>query len=700
MTRAQPTLADWVQQVESGSKGRSYASLFWQGLDGFAVPPLSTRQETSALPHRRVADMLRARRGFAIRELISCADPIAANARAKRALSRGADAVEFTFDALAQDARDPRDALADGGQPERDDESLEGVLLPGDGGIAIHRRADLDAALADVDLGATEIWFSAGEVALPVLAQWLRIADARGAPRSGLRGGLDVDPIARLTHRRLDFVGDEAVGAQRAAPEPVFGETIAALRTCATECPSVRPVVLDGQAFHLAGAAQATEIGATIAASIDVARRLGARGVDFATLARGSSLRVQVSHELLPEIAKLRALRLLWAKVATAFGAGDAIHAPPVLAVTSGRFRAEDHDQRTNLVRTALASFAAAVGGADGILCTTWNEDAEDEAAADLARDQVILLREEAQLGRVADPAGGSSTVEQLTHEIARNAWTRVQQIEREGGFVEAARNGLLADMLEAGERDRERAFKTRRRTLVGVSRFADPELGGDARQEPGPDQGEVLLERFVDGLAERDETRARAVTANVEAHAAERFFDHALDDDADHATLAELATATWPPEGVVYEHRFAPVAATDGGAFEELRAHAESAEHRRSAALVPFGPARQARARADFARDLFQALGLTVDDPGVVTDALDLSSLPAADILVLCSDDESYPAAAAQVRAALGAEDRRIVLLAGPPLPDLGPGLVHGVIHRGMDVISFAEDLFRELGL
>ena len=189
-------------------------------------------------------------------------------------------------------------------------------------------------------------------------------------------------------------------------------------------------------------------------------------------------------------------------------------------------------------------------------------------------------------------------------------------------------------------------------------------------------------------------------MTANVEAHAAERFFDQALDDDADHATLAELATATWPPEGVVYEHRFAPVAATDGGAFEELRAHAEGAEHRRSAALVPFGPARQARARADFARDLFQALGLTVDDPGVVTDALDLSSLPAADILVLCSDDESYPAAAAQVRAALGAEDRRIVLLAGPPLPDLGPGLVHGVIHRGMDVISFAEDLFRELGL
>lgn len=700
MTRAQPTLAEWVEKVESGLGGRSYATLFWQGLDGFAVPPLSTRQETAALPHRSVTDLLRARRGFAIRELVACADPVTANARAQRALARGADALEFTFDALAQDARDPREALADGEDAGRDDGSLEGVVLPGDGGVAIHRRADLEAALEGLDLTKTDLWFSAGEVALPVLAHWLQIAGERGVPRAQLRGGLDVDPIARLTHRRLDFVGEDAVGAQRAAPEPVFGETIAALRLCAAECPQVRPVVLDGQAFHLAGTAQATEIGATIAASIDVARRLAARGLDFDTLAQGSSLRVQVSHELLPEIAKIRALRLLWAKVAAACGASPAASVPRVLAVTSGRFRSEDHDQRTNLVRSALASFAAAVGGADGILCTTWNEDPEDEAAADLARDQVLLLREEAQLGRVADPAGGSAAIEQLTHEIAQNAWSRVQQIEREGGFVEAARHGLLAEMLEAGERDRERAFHTRRRTLVGVSRFADPELGGDARTEPGPDLGEVLLERHLDGLESRDDGRAAAAIAAVQSHAAERFFDHAFGDDAAHATLWELATATWPPEGVVYEHRFAPVAATDGGAFEELRARAEGLEERPAVALVPFGPARHARARADFARDLFLALGLPVTDPGTVPGSIDTGSLPEAAILVLCSDDASYPDAAAEVRRALGAEDRRIVLLAGPPLPDLGPGLVHGVIHRGMDVISFATDLFRELGI
>jgi methylmalonyl-CoA mutase len=700
MTRAQPTLADWVQQVESGLGGKSYASLFWQGLDGFAVPPLATRQETAELPHRRATGLLRARHGFAIRELIACADPATANARAHRALARGADALEFTFDALGQDARDPREALADGEASDPGDDSLEGVLLPGDGGIAIHRSSDLDAALAGLPFEETGLWFSAGEVALPVLARWLQIADARGVPRGSLRGGLDIDPIARLTHRRLDFIGDDAVGAHRAAPEPVFGETIAALRLCAEECPGVRPIAIDGQAFHLAGTSQATEVGATIAAAIDIARRLAARGVDFDTLASGASLRVQVSHELLPEIAKIRALRLLWAKAAAIFGASGTASIPDVLAVTSGRFRAEDHDQRTNLVRTALASFAAAVGGADGILCTTWNEDAEDESAADLARDQVLLLREEAQLGRVADPAGGSASIEQLTHEIARSAWSRVQQIEREGGFIEAARNGLLAEMLENGERDRDRAFRTRRRALVGVSRFADPDLGGDARAEPGPDLGEVLLERHIDGLAGRDGARAQAVIDAIQSHAAERFFDHALQDGAAHATLAELATATWPPEGVVYEHRFAPVASTDGSAFEELRASAESAEERPVIALLPFGPPRQARARADFARDLFLTLGLPVRDAGSVAASVDTTSLPDCDILVLCSDDASYPDAAASVRAALGAKDIRIVLLAGPPLPDLPPGLVHGVIHRGMDVISFAEDLFREIGL
>lgn len=695
MTSSGPTLEDWVRTVEDGLGGRSYASLFWQTLDGFAVAPLATRADVEGLPHLRAVPLLQGRRGVAIRELVCLADPADANARLKRALDRGVDEVELALDACAQDAFPP------GAADDTDD--LSGAQLPGDGGVAIHARPDLDAALDGIDLAATSVSFSAGEGALPVLAWLLRLADSRGTPRAALRGGLDVDPIARLTCRRLGFAGGDGVASHRAAIEPVFGETVAALRACGEHCPNVRPVVVDGQGFHLAGAPPAFEVGATLASAIDVARRLGGGGVTFDELAAGTSVRVQVGHELLTEIAKLRALRLLWAKTAAAFGAGVASLSPRVLGVTSGRFRAEEHDQRTNLVRTALASFAAMVGGCDSVIATPWIET-DDGAAADLARDQLHLLRAEAHVDRTGDPTGGSFTIERLTHEICRVAWGLVHDIEHEGGFIAAARGGFLAERLQIAEDARERAFRTRHRVLVGISRFADPELGGPA-DEPGDveDLGEILLERHASWLAARDASSAEVLLRAISGAAADRFFDHALEDEVDHASLAELATATWPPEGVVFEHRFAPIAVTDGHEFEELRTRAEIAREDGTAdpvvLLVPFGDPKSARPRADFARDLLQVGGLTVEEvepPGDAGAVAELLRARAPAAAMLCAADADYP----ELVAGLGSLPSRPHLLVAGRVDDALRAQVDGSAHAGMDAVAFLSSLLDALGV
>jgi methylmalonyl-CoA mutase len=694
MSAPVPSLESFVEQVEQGLGGRSYASLSWQTLDGFALAPVQTRADLAGLPHLGATALLRVRRGFAIRELVLCPAPEAANARARRALARGADEVEFALDTTAQDALEP------GPEGEADADELLGDRLPGDGGVALHCRADLDAVLDRIDLERTSIWFSAGEGGLPVLAWWLRRADALGVPREQLRGGLDLDPIARLTTRRLGFVGEDAVGARRAAIAPVFGEAAAAVRVCRQHCPGVRPLVVDGQGFHLAGASPAVEVGMSLAAAVDVARRLGRHGIGFADFAAAVTLRVQVGHELLAEVAKLRALRLLWAKVAAGFGAAGEARIPRLLTVGSGRFRAGQHDQRTNLVRSALAGFAAVVGGTDAAIVLPWNEATDDEAAADLARDQLHLLRDEARLDRVADPLGGSFAVERLTHEIGAAAWDLLRQIEAGGGFVEAARNGALAARLEAAESAREQAFRCRRRVLVGISRFADPELGGPAEAEAGDDPGPALLARHEAWRADRDAEPAAALCARIAGLAPERFFDEALADAADHASLAELATATWPPEGVVFEHRLAPVASTDGGGFEELRDRAELAAEDGAAprvALLPFGPERSARARVDFARDLFQVGGFRVSELQAVADLA--AAVPAGtEVLVLCSDDASYPAAVDALRAGLG--DRCPRLIVAGRADEALRARVDGVVQVGIDAVQFLDGLQAALGL
>src|SRR5690606_24964810 len=223
----------------------------------------------------------------------------------------------------------------------------------------------------------------------------------------------------------------------------------AVVRFCAAECPGVRPLVVSGQEFHLAGAPPALELGATLAAALETATGLGERGIDFAAFPAAATVQLQVGHDLVREIGKLRALRLLWVRIGHAFGAdGDALR-PRVLAITSGRQRSDAFDQHTNLVRSTVALFAAVAGGADSVLVTTFDEST-DPAAEELALDQHHLLREEGQLARTADPFAGSFAVESLTDALARRAFEHLVAIEQHGGLLAAAQSGFLLERITA----------------------------------------------------------------------------------------------------------------------------------------------------------------------------------------------------------------------------------------------------------
>lgn len=697
-----PDFASWFAQVEHGLRGKGWQSLTWSTSDHFAIPPLVRREDVESLPHRRIESLLRSRRGFSIRELVVASDPQAAARRAARALQRGADEVEFCLDALAHDALSPG-----GSDPDYDDDAFA-TPSPGESGVPIHTRRDLEAALDGIDLAKTSLWFSAGEGALAVLIWWLRLARARRVPTSALRGGLDVDPVEQLLARRARNASGGAIASCRTSFDSVFDSAAGIVRWTRQHAPGIRPLVFDGQSHHMAGASPALELGLLLASIVEVARGLDRRGVAFTDLAAAATVRVQVGHELIAEIAKLRALRLCFAKLAAACGASGEALVPRVLALTSSRFRSDLYDHRTNLVRSSLAACAAVIGGCDSLIVLPF-DGSEGDAARDLARDQGHLLRAEAQLARVADPAGGSGAVELLTHEIGRAAWSVMQEIEQGGGMVAAAKSGLAMQLVRRREQERDAAFRTRAKSLVGINRYVDAALGGASGEEFDLEAMERAAEtaqrRFDTFVRRRNQPKVDAHLLAMRRAEPSRLLDVALGDPADDATLEELATATWPKTGHDLVHRWQPIAAADGHAFEDLRANADG--HRAEGLvaapvlLLSIGDAAPVVARAEFARDLLLAGGIVATERACasIADAQAAIRAEPPAVIVVCAPDEGAESLVEALRASCDALTPPLLIWSGEPRESLAR-VIDLAFHRGIDAVDALEKVQSALGL
>ena len=187
------------------------------------------------------------------------------------------------------------------------------------------------------------------------------------------------------------------------------------------------------------------------------------------------------------EIAKLRAARLLWAQVVAAFGAKEPAEMRIVVR-TSARNKSV-YDRHTNLLRASTESLSAVIGGCDALYVEPFGFDGH------LAVNIQRILKEEANIDAVADPAGGSYYVETLTDSIARAAWKVFQQVEAEGGYAKAEAAGSIDAALESSRSARAKALSSRRKTLVGVNNY--PNLMEKESEMQPPEEGRRLAEPF-----------------------------------------------------------------------------------------------------------------------------------------------------------------------------------------------------------
>ncbi|WP_430781810.1 methylmalonyl-CoA mutase family protein [Actinoplanes sp. G11-F43] len=346
-----------------------------------------------------------------------------------------------------------------------------------------------EAVLGDLENGATSLWLAVGGDALPVDAlpdalegvyldlaavvldpgdavvpaarAWFDLLAARRIEPGQATGGLGADPLAWRAR-----TGDDSglAGALR--------DAAALAGRCVAEAPGLRAITVDATVHHDAGGSEVEELGGAIAAGVAYLRALTEAGLSTGAALDQIEFRFAATVDQFATIAKLRAARRLWARVAELSGAADRggqrQHAVTSAAMMTAR------DPWVNLLRTTIASFAAGVGGADAVTVLPYDNrlGLPDGLARRLARNTQILLVEEAHVARVVDPAGGSWYVEGYTDQLARAAWEWFTTIERAGGLAAALGSGLVADRLAGVWQARSADLDHRRSPITGVSEF------------------------------------------------------------------------------------------------------------------------------------------------------------------------------------------------------------------------------------
>lgn len=464
----------------------------------------------------------------------------------------------------------------------------------------------LETVLEGVLLDLAPLTLDAGTDVADAAQKLYALLDARGAAGDGVtdraqvRIGLGASPLTDA------FAG--TAGAE-------LDEAVALAEAAASRAETVRAITVDGTAFHNAGAADAEELGAAVAAGVEYLRALTERGLTISAALGQIEFRLAATDDQFQTIAKFRAGRQVWARVAQVCGAsefGGAVqHAVTSAAMMSQR------DPWVNMLRTTLAAFGAGVGGADSVTVLPFDVALPAGAAGvsksfseRIARNTQLLLLEESHLGRVLDPGAGSWYVEQLTQQLAEKAWDVFQQIEAAGGYRAALTAGVVADRIAATKAARDADIAHRRTAVTGINEF--PNLGEDPLPASAAEAGSSVA----------------GVTVARYAAAFE-----ALRDRSDAFLAANGA--------------------------------------RPQVLLAPLGSVAEHNVRTTFATNLLASGGIEAVNPGPL-DAADGGIATAvkesgATIAVLCGTDKRYGEQGAAAVAALREAGIEQVLLAGP---------------------------------
>jgi methylmalonyl-CoA mutase len=588
-------------------------------------------------------------------------------------LAQGQTAAVLVFDAAGRQGLDPDTAPA---------------RQVGLGGTSIAAMSDLDHALSGIDLERVPVFLHAGPAALPATALLVALLRHRGQDVTRLRGSIGADPLvdalATGTPFDLEHLHDD----------------LAILTDWADRQASrVKTLTAWGARWHDAGANAIEELAWTFASAVETMRAMEARGVPPARAAGRFLLGFAVGPRFLVEIAKLRAARLLWARITEACGCPEAAGSVFLLARTAAA-NLSAIDPHTNILRTTTEALSAVLGGCDGLTVLPYDRPLglPSEPARRLARNTQLILREESRFDRVVDTAGGAWAVESLTNELAERAWGLFREVESEGGLCRLLETGRPQAHAAAASEGHRHAVASRRETLVGVNRYPNPGEPAPALAAP---HTEAFFAARVKALRIHRDDEQHAATAELLRHVAAIAGRNGAGETTGPvdqagtivglveataaaalrgATLGEIAAALHPAAGralVRFPSLAVPRLSAD---FEALRAGLRDFRAAAGARgqtgpevfLANLGSPAAYLPRLEFARSFFALAGFRVDGDAHFDDAESAAAAAlhsGAQVACIVSTDDRYPELVPVLAGALKrARPGLRVLVAGLP--------------------------------
>ncbi len=579
----------------------------------------------------------------------------------------------------------------------------EGIWLRAglDHGTRVLTAGDLGVVLEHFPLGQLPLQLEARGDSLSAAAALLALAKHRGVDAGDLTGGFGADPLGVLVRE-----GTLAGGLTTA-----WEEVDAVVRLTRERAPGMKALLVDTRRYQAAGASVSAEVAWAVATGLAYLRRMDAAGLSLADATRTMRFTVGVSSHVYSQIAKLRALRWVWAKVVAALG-GDAEAQRMTLHAVSDRASRSRRDPWVNMLRGTAETFAAAVGGADSISVVPFDDalGESDELARRVARNTQHVLRDESYLAEVDDPAAGSYAFEQLTHGIAREAWAELQDVEKGGGMDRALLAGRVARSIASFQRQILDAVSTRKRPVVGVSVF--PDLDEAPVERPNPRIREVEVELGNELTSASSDERHESMLALAEA--VRSFRAGGAPYDAAVLRSIELGVDLYSVGTLVRTGRaslhVAPVQRLPPAApWEALRDAVDgwTARHgaRPDAFVANVGPLAEHSARLTWTTNLLAAAGLgaQASDTGYADVDAALAAFEGQRLAVVCTSDGRLAEVAEALAPALKAKGAKMVLVAGrggdatEALEKVGVDLF---LHEGKDLLHALAGVLEGLGI
>ena len=509
----------------------------WMTLEGIEVKPLYTAADLEGLEHLDYAaglppyfrgpySTMYAMHPWTVRQYAGFSTAEDSNAFYRRNLAAGQKGLSVAFDLATHRGYDS------------DHPRVRGDV--GKAGVAIDSVEDMKILFDQIPLDQMSVSMTMNGAVLPVMAFYIAAAEEQGVPAAKLTGTIQNDILKEFMVRNtyiyppshsMRMVGD------------IF-------RYCSVNMPKFNCISISGYHMQEAGATADIELAYTLADGLEYLRTGLHAGLDVDSFAPRLSFFWAIGMNYFMEIAKMRAARLLWAKIVKQFNPKN----PKSMALrthsqTSG-WSLTAQDVFNNVIRTTIEAMAAAMGGTQSL-----HTNALDEAlalptdfSARIARNTQILLQEETGICRVVDPWGGSYYLESLTDQVARKAWTLIEEVEKLGGMTRAIETGLPKMRIEEAAAKRQARIDSGRETIVGVNKYAvTSEQEIDVLVVDNAAVREKQLARLAEVRARRNNKEVEA-SLNALTRCAEtgegNLLELAVNAARKRATLGEISSA------------------------------------------------------------------------------------------------------------------------------------------------------------